>query len=214
MMWVIWWCPASYLRGGPLGLLPLTRRDPNPKPSHTPLCMTPIIPNLLLSSLKQTDDVHARASDGAAAAAADSKKRRKGAKQQQQQGQQSKGQSGRQSKDEEFGVTRGIDFKGVRTIVNYDLPASVQGASEAKQNACGGTAMGGLNAVAAAHDAAPVEMPSSRESESALSGPSSYPHPFTPTSHTPHTAHRLRPPRRPHRPRRPGRHRRDAAAAH
>ena len=31
------------------------------------------------------------------------------------------------AKDEEFGVTRGIDFKGVRTIINYDLPSSVQG---------------------------------------------------------------------------------------
>lgn len=29
--------------------------------------------------------------------------------------------------DEEFGVTRGIDFKGVYTIINYDLPSSVQG---------------------------------------------------------------------------------------
>ncbi len=30
-------------------------------------------------------------------------------------------------KDEEFGVTRGIDFKGVRTIINFELPSSVQG---------------------------------------------------------------------------------------
>lgn len=30
-------------------------------------------------------------------------------------------------KDEEFGVTRGIDFKGVHTIINYDLPSSIQG---------------------------------------------------------------------------------------
>lgn len=36
------------------------------------------------------------------------------------------GKSG-SKKDEEFGVTRGIDFKGVNTIVNYDLPSSVQG---------------------------------------------------------------------------------------
>lgn len=32
----------------------------------------------------------------------------------------------KQRKDEEFGVTRGIDFKGVRSIVNYDVPDSVQ----------------------------------------------------------------------------------------
>lgn len=30
-------------------------------------------------------------------------------------------------KDEEFGVTRGIDFKGVHTVINYDLPSSVEG---------------------------------------------------------------------------------------
>lgn len=33
----------------------------------------------------------------------------------------------RPQRDEEFGVTRGIDFKGVRTIVNFDPPSSVQG---------------------------------------------------------------------------------------
>lgn len=30
-------------------------------------------------------------------------------------------------KDEEFGVTRGIDFKGVRTVINFDMPGSTQG---------------------------------------------------------------------------------------
>lgn len=30
-------------------------------------------------------------------------------------------------KDEEFGVTRGIDFKGVNTVINFDMPASVAG---------------------------------------------------------------------------------------
>jgi ATP-dependent RNA helicase DDX56/DBP9 len=33
----------------------------------------------------------------------------------------------RQRKDEEFGVTRGIDFKGVRTVVNFEAPSSTQG---------------------------------------------------------------------------------------
>jgi ATP-dependent RNA helicase DDX56/DBP9 len=30
-------------------------------------------------------------------------------------------------KDEEFGVTRGIDFKGVQTVINFDMPGSVAG---------------------------------------------------------------------------------------
>jgi len=33
----------------------------------------------------------------------------------------------RPRKDEEFGVTRGIDFKGVSTVVNVELPAGVAG---------------------------------------------------------------------------------------
>jgi ATP-dependent RNA helicase DDX56/DBP9 len=32
-----------------------------------------------------------------------------------------------QDKEEEFGVTRGIDFKGVNTVINYQLPSSVAG---------------------------------------------------------------------------------------
>lgn len=31
------------------------------------------------------------------------------------------------SKDEEFGVTRGIDFKGVNTVINFDMPGTVDG---------------------------------------------------------------------------------------
>lgn len=31
------------------------------------------------------------------------------------------------TKDEEFGVTRGIDFRGVETVINYDMPPTVQG---------------------------------------------------------------------------------------
>ena len=30
-------------------------------------------------------------------------------------------------KDEEYGVTRGIDFKGVNTVINFEMPASVAG---------------------------------------------------------------------------------------
>lgn len=41
--------------------------------------------------------------------------------------QQGKKGAKRPQRDEEFGVTRGIDFKGVRTIVNFDPPSSVQG---------------------------------------------------------------------------------------
>lgn len=92
----------------------------------------------LFDYLIAVDDVHARASDGSKGAATSDatkgpKKRRrdKGGEQQQQgqqpgQGQQ-QGGARKPARDEEFGVTRGIDFKGVRTIVNYDLPASVQG---------------------------------------------------------------------------------------
>jgi ATP-dependent RNA helicase DDX56/DBP9 len=77
------------------------------------------------------DDVHARAPGAAAAAAApaaDGKKRKRKQQQGGQQQQREREQRGRPAKDEEFGVTRGIDFKGVRTVINYDLPASVQGA--------------------------------------------------------------------------------------
>lgn len=72
-----------------------------------------------------SDDVHA----GAAPAAASKKAKAKGG------GGEGKGAKAASkavskgpAKDEEFGVTRGIDFKGVRTIINYDLPGSVAGA--------------------------------------------------------------------------------------
>lgn len=80
----------------------------------------------LFDYLVATDDVHA----GAAAAAApgpstsskpEPKKHKTG------KGVAAAAAAGAPKKDEEFGVTRGIDFKGVRTIINYDLPASVQG---------------------------------------------------------------------------------------
>jgi ATP-dependent RNA helicase DDX56/DBP9 len=93
--------------------------------------------------------VHARASDGAADAAPAKKRRRDKGKEQQQQQQHKGGRKGRPAKDEEFGVTRGIDFKGVQTIVNYDLPASVQGA-----RAGGGRQRGGPQGAGGADGAA------------------------------------------------------------
>lgn len=71
----------------------------------------------LFDYLIATDDVHAAAL--AAAPQQRGKRNRRGAK-------RGRGQQG-PSKDEEFGVTRGIDFKGVATVVNFDLPSSVQG---------------------------------------------------------------------------------------
>lgn len=60
------------------------------------------------------DDVHAATPDAAQRPA---KRRRKGDAK----------KPGGASKEEEFGVTRGIDFKGVYTVINYDLPTSCQG---------------------------------------------------------------------------------------
>ncbi len=71
----------------------------------------------LFDYLIATDDVHA--------AATEQQERPTGGK---RQGSRSKrSRQGGPRKDEEFGVTRGIDFKGVATVVNFDLPASVQG---------------------------------------------------------------------------------------
>lgn len=67
-----------------------------------------------------TDDVHAAAPDGEDGRAAGRGKRKERG-----------GGGGRRGKaprkDEEFGVTRGIDFKGVRTVVNFEMPGSTQG---------------------------------------------------------------------------------------
>ncbi|MEW5299598.1 MAG: hypothetical protein WDW36_002597 [Sanguina aurantia] len=65
----------------------------------------------LFDYLIATDDVHAPAHDS------------------QQTGKKGARVAGvkRKRKDEEFGVTRGIDFKGVRTIINFGLPSSVAG---------------------------------------------------------------------------------------
>jgi superfamily II DNA/RNA helicase len=80
-----------------------------------------------------TDDVHARDRRDAAAAAAAAataasvpagKRRRRKDKAREQKANAS---SNKPRKDAEFGVTRGIDFKGVRSIVNFDPPDSVQG---------------------------------------------------------------------------------------
>ncbi|GBF89331.1 DEAD-box ATP-dependent RNA helicase [Raphidocelis subcapitata] len=78
----------------------------------------------LFDYLIAIDDVHA-----ATAGAPPPKKQRK-RQQAAAAAAAAKGAGGRgrgPAKDEEFGVTRGIDFKGVRTIVNYDLPATVAG---------------------------------------------------------------------------------------
>lgn len=70
----------------------------------------------LFDYLIATDDVHA----------ADFQPRLSKKQQQQQQGKDKRGRKG-PKKDEEFGVTRGIDFKGVRTVINFDMPSGVQG---------------------------------------------------------------------------------------
>lgn len=67
------------------------------------------------------DDVHAV--DHNAPSSSSSNKR----KRQQQPNHPNKRKAGVNKKDEEFGVTRGIDFKGVRTIINFDVPSSIQG---------------------------------------------------------------------------------------
>ncbi|KAG1675397.1 hypothetical protein FOA52_012316 [Chlamydomonas sp. UWO 241] len=72
-----------------------------------------------------TDDVHAAAHDAGKGQAQGKRKRGKDAEKPQLGKDGRRG--GKAKKDEEFGVTRGIDFKGVRTIINYDLPSTVQG---------------------------------------------------------------------------------------
>jgi ATP-dependent RNA helicase DDX56/DBP9 len=74
----------------------------------------------LFDVLVATDDVHA------ADAAPRPTKLRRGAAAAAGRGRGRAGQ-GAARKDEEFGVTRGIDFKGVNTVVNFDMPGSVQG---------------------------------------------------------------------------------------
>lgn len=75
----------------------------------------------LFDYLIATDDVHAAEDDSA-----------KG-KQQQPKNNKAKKKGGntkkgkKESKNEEFGVTRGIDFKGVGTVINFELPSSIKG---------------------------------------------------------------------------------------
>ncbi|PSC74391.1 DEAD-box ATP-dependent RNA helicase 16 [Micractinium conductrix] len=72
----------------------------------------------LFDYLIATDDVHAPAVDGDDEQ--QQRKRKKG-------GGGGGGKKKGPRKDEEFGVTRGIDFKGVGTVVNFELPGSTQG---------------------------------------------------------------------------------------
>ncbi|KAG2498899.1 hypothetical protein HYH03_003090 [Edaphochlamys debaryana] len=74
----------------------------------------------LFDYLIATDDVYAPSHD--AAKGKGGKRGRKG-----KGGEEGGAAGGGARKDAEFGVTRGIDFKGVRTVVNYDPPSSLQG---------------------------------------------------------------------------------------
>jgi hypothetical protein len=88
---------------------------------HHPLPLLQEFNRGLFDYLIATDDVHAPAAED-------------GGKQQQQQQRKKQGGSKeggggkkRRRRDEEFGVTRGIDFKGVRTVVNFEMPGSLEG---------------------------------------------------------------------------------------
>ncbi|KAL4430654.1 hypothetical protein ABPG75_005910 [Micractinium tetrahymenae] len=74
----------------------------------------------LFDHLVATDDVHAAGADGE-----DGMGPARGKRKDRGGGGGRKGRPAR--KDEEFGVTRGIDFKGVRTVVNFEMPGSTQG---------------------------------------------------------------------------------------
>lgn len=77
----------------------------------------------LFDYLIATDDVHA--ADFAAPRDKNGKRGRnnKGDK----NGRKNRKESAQKKKDEEFGVTRGIDFKGVQTVINFDMPGSTAG---------------------------------------------------------------------------------------
>lgn len=78
----------------------------------------------LFDYLIATDDVHAAAAAEAGGEGQQQQRKRKGGG-----GGGSGGKKGSRGarKDEEFGVTRGIDFKGVHTVVNFEMPGSTQG---------------------------------------------------------------------------------------
>ena len=73
----------------------------------------------LFDYLIATDDVHAA---DFAAPREKGGRRNKNAK-----GKYNKKERASKKKDEEFGVTRGIDFKGVQTVINFDMPDSIAG---------------------------------------------------------------------------------------
>jgi ATP-dependent RNA helicase DDX56/DBP9 len=74
----------------------------------------------LFDYLIATDDVHA----ADFVAPRDGKGKKRG-KNDSKGGKNRRGASAK--KDEEFGVTRGIDFKGVQTVINFDMPGSIAG---------------------------------------------------------------------------------------
>ena len=70
-------------------------------------------------------DLNERAAAKADAAPLQKGKKRKGIEAEKQQQQQRK-RAKKAEQDGEFGVIRGIDFKGVRTVINVDAPDTVQ----------------------------------------------------------------------------------------
>ncbi|GIL46760.1 hypothetical protein Vafri_3662 [Volvox africanus] len=81
----------------------------------------------LFDYLIATDDVYAPTREGGKGAGG----HHSGPLQQAKKKQKLLGKAGKghhvARKDAEFGVTRGIDFKGVSTVINYDPPSSLQG---------------------------------------------------------------------------------------